>query len=195
VPSKVEGRLVPIPPPRVRAVAATPARPVVIGLALLLAAAALLIGARPATAAEPCWKQVVEDWYDDGEINRIYPRHCYTDALKNVSEEVSVYTDFEEKAKAALLRVTRANLRRVSSAGGGSDTSTQRETNPPRQGSANEKPNSGLFKAAFDKSEPRNADSMPIPLLILGGLALLLIAAGAAGLLRRRLANRGPAAP
>ena len=193
MPPKVEGRLVPIPP-RVRAVTAKPARPVVIGLALLLAAMALLIGARPAAAASPCWKQVVEDWYDDGEINGVYQRHCYTDALKNVSEEVIVYTDFEEKAKAALLRVTRANNRSLS-ASGGSGSSTQREQNPPRPGSANEKPNAGLFKAAFDKSSPRNADSMPGPLLILGGLALLLIAAGAAGLLRRRLSTRRPAAP
>jgi hypothetical protein len=65
----------------------------------------------------------------------------------------------------------------------------------PRQGTANERPQQGLFREAFDATSPRNADSMPIPLLVLGGLALLLIAAGAAGLLRRRLRARRPAGP
>jgi hypothetical protein len=187
---KGEGRLVPIPPPRVR-VAKSPVRPLLVGLALLLAATAFLISAKPAAAA-PCWEQVVEDWYDDSVFDRTYPRHCYVDALDNVSEEVRTYTSFEEDVKAALQRLTRENPRGLSSAG---DSSTQRDAEPRRLGSADEKPRQGLFKQAFDKSSPRNADSMPIPLLILGGLALLLIAAGAAGLLRRRLASRRPSAP
>jgi hypothetical protein len=181
-----EGRLVPIPP-RVRVAAAKPARPLLFGLALLLAAAAFLIVARPAAAATPCWEKVVQDWYDDSVLDNRYPRHCYTDALRNVSEEVRTYTSFEEDVKAALQRLTRENPRGLSSAGGDAER--------PRLGSANEKPRQGLFKQAFDKSSPRNADSMPIPLLILGGLALLMVAAGAAGLLRRRLANRRPSAP
>lgn len=185
---KGEGRLVPIPP-RVRAVAASPARPLIFGLALLLAAAALLIAATPSPAATPCWEKVVQDWYDDSVLDNRYPRHCYTDALRNVSEEVRTYTSFEEDVKAALQRLTRENVRVPSSVGGSGDAER------PRLGSANEKPRQGLFKQAFDKSSPRNADSMPIPLLILGGLALLMIAAGAAGLVRRRLAGRRPSAP
>jgi hypothetical protein len=190
---KGEGRLVPIPPPRARA-AATPARPLIVGLALLLAAVALLIAARPAAAATPCWEKVVQDWYDDSTIDGTYQRHCYTAALSNVGEDVKAYSSFEEDVKAALLRATRANLRGLSAAGG---TSTQRDADQPvlRQGTANEKPQQGLFKEAFDATSPRNADSMPIPLLILGGLALLLIAAGAAGLLRRRLAARRVSGP
>ena len=47
-------------------------------------------------------------------------------------------------------------------------------------------PDAGLFTQGFDKLGPNNADSMPLPLLILGGLALLLVAAGAAGLVTRR---------
>jgi hypothetical protein len=188
--SRGEGRLVPIPP-RVRAAAAKPVRPVVLGLALLLAAAALLIAAKPAPAATPCWRQVVEDWYDDSTIDRVYPRHCYTAALQNVGEDVKVYSSFEEDIGAALLRATRANLRGLSASGGNSS-----EPQPAfRPGSANEKPSSGLFKEAFDATSPRNADSMPVPLLILGGLALLMIAAGAAGLLRRRLTARRPSGP
>ena len=67
-----EGRLVPIPP-RVRAIA-PPALPVrILGLALLLALA-LMVGAKPAAAKTPCWKQVVQDWFEDSTIDRTYPR-------------------------------------------------------------------------------------------------------------------------
>ena len=67
-----EGRLVPIPP-RVRAIA-PPALPVrIFGLALLLALA-LMVGAKPAAAKTPCWKQVVQDWFEDSTIDRTYPR-------------------------------------------------------------------------------------------------------------------------
>jgi hypothetical protein len=185
-----EGRLVPIPP-RARA-AAPPRWPVrLFGLALLLAAATLLIAARPAAAAKtPCWLNVVQDWYADGSIDRVYERHCYTEALKNVGEDVKVYSSFEEDIKAALQRAARANLRSVSSSG-----SRDGDALAPRVGRNEPRPGDGLFQMAFDKSSPRNADSMPVPLLILGGLALLLIAAGAAGLLRRRLRARRPAAP
>jgi hypothetical protein len=179
-----EGRLVPIPP-RPRAVTASVRPAYFLGLALLLAAAALLVGAKPAAAAKPCWEKVVDDWYQDSVIDRTYPRKCYTDALKNVGEDVKVYSSFEEDIKAALQRTGRDNARRLSAAGG----------DRPRQGSANERPQQGLFREAFDATSPRNADSMPLPLLILGGLALLLIAAGAAGLLRRRLRARRPSTP
>jgi hypothetical protein len=37
------------------------------------------------------------------------------------------------------------------------------------------------------RHSPRNADSVPLPLLILAALALLMIAAGAGGLVTRRL--------
>jgi hypothetical protein len=165
-------------PPRARA-AQSPSWPVrIAGLALLLAAFALL-SASQASAAKttPCWKKVVQDWYDDSTIDRLYERHCYSDALKNVGEDVKVYSSFEEDIKAALQRAGRADIRELSVRTGG------------------DRPNQGLFKDAFGKTTPRNADSMPIPLMILGGLALLLVAAGAAGLLRRRLRSRRVSAP
>ena len=167
-------------PPRSRA-AQLPSWPVrIVGLALLLAAFALL-SASQASAAKttPCWKKVVEDWYDDSTIDGVYERHCYRNALNNVGEDVKVYSSFEEDIKAALQRVSRADVRELSGVGG----------------SGNDGPQQGLFNDAFGKTNPRNADSMPVPLMILGGLALLLVAAGAAGLLRRRLRGRRVSAP
>lgn len=183
-----EGRLVPIPP-RVRAIA-PPALPVrIFGLALLLALA-LMVGAKPAAAATPCWEKVVQDWYEDSTIDGTYARHCYTDALKNIGEDVRVYGSFEEDIKAALQRSGR-NDRLLQS----SDGSTQPETPTRRIGSANEEPQPEYFKEAFDKLGPRKADSMPIPLMIMAGLALLLVAAGAGGLITRHFRGRRAGGP
>jgi hypothetical protein len=183
-----EGSLVPIPP-HARAIA-PPALPVrILGLALLLALA-LLIGAKPAAAKTPCWKQVVQDWFDDARIDNTYPRHCYSEALNNVPNDVKDYSSFEEDIKSALQRASRAR----SLSGNGGSTEPQKPTRGVGNTSEPE-PRPEYFKQAFDKLGPREADSMPIPLMILAGLALLLIAAGAAGLVSRRLRARRPQAP
>jgi hypothetical protein len=164
-----EGRLVSIPPP-VR---------LVLGACLLAALfAATLLGtaAQPASAAKPCWERVVDDWYRDGVINGNYPRRCYSEALKNIPNDVKDYGSFEEDVKSALLR--RARVLQISPG----DSANDRD--------AGGGPSEGPFKEAFDRTAPRNADSIPIPLLVLGGLALALVAAGAGGLLRRRLRAR-----
>jgi hypothetical protein len=150
----------------------------IFGLALLLALA-LMIGAKPAAAKTPCWKQVVQDWHEDGRVGGSYQRHCYSDALKSVSNDVRDYSSFEEDVRSALQRVSRAR-------------SLSGTTGPTRRlGNANEaNPRPEYFKKAFDSLGPREADSMPVPLMILAGLALLLITAGAAGLISRRLRAR-----
>ncbi len=51
-------------------------------------------------------------------------------------------------------------------------------------------PSNGIYHQAVDSLSPNNADSMPLPLLILAGLSLILIAAGGAGLVTRRVKAR-----
>lgn len=187
-----EGRLVPIPP-RVRAIA-PPALPVrIFGLALLLALA-LMVGAKPAAAKTPCWKQVVQDWFEDSTIDRTYPRSCYSDALRNVPNDVKDYSSFEEDIQSALQRVSRA--RTLANSGGGS-TQPEKPLQPQRRiGNADEaQPRPEYFKQAFDKLGPREADSMPVPLMIMAGLALLLVAAGAGGLITRHFRARRAGPP
>ena len=163
---------------------------------MLLAALALMIGAKPAAAATPCWKQVVQDWVDDSRIDGNYANHCYSDALKNVPNDVKDYSSFEEDIRSALQRASR--VRRPSSVGGSG--STQPEPPLPGQSAVDDtpaanEPNPEYFKKAFDSLGPRKADSMPIPLMILAGMALLLIAAGAAGLISRRLRTKRGTGP
>ena len=45
---------------------------------------------------------------------------------------------------------------------------------------------------ALDKLNPGDADSFPLPLLILGALAILLVAAGVIGMIWRRMDRDGP---
>jgi hypothetical protein len=49
----------------------------------------------------------------------------------------------------------------------------------------------GLTKLA-DKLNPSSPSSLPLPLLVLGALAILLVAAGGAGLLAKRFQGRRP---
>ena len=155
-----------------------------------------MVGAKPAAAKTPCWKQVVQDWFEDSRIDRTYPRNCYSDALKNVPNDVKDYSSFEEDIQSALQRVSRArtlaNTRQR-------QRSTQPEKPTRRPGSANEvvqaEPEPEYFKQAFDKLGPREADSVPVPLMIMAGLALLLVAAGAGGLITRRFRARRATGP
>lgn len=151
----------------------------VVWLATSLFAATLFVGVTPAAAKTPCWQQLIQDWYADGRIDGSYSAKCISEARKHVPEDVAVYGSLDEQ----LTRERKELSRRPASAG---STPRSRSSGPQ----LTDEPKRGLFKAAFDKTTPRNADSVPLPLLILAGLALLLISAGAAGLVARHLRAR-----
>ena len=146
-------------------------------LATALFAVALGAAVSPASASTPCWKKVVQDWYADGRIDGTYSASCLTEANRRIPEDLKVYSSFGDQARQA----RQESVRRPTVAGSGRRSGGPQVADEPR---------GGLFKAALDKTSPRNADSVPLPLLILGGMALLLIAAGAAGLVARRLRAR-----
>jgi hypothetical protein len=131
-----------------------------------------------ASAKSSCWRQILNEWTDDRQISTNYPLHCYSEAIAHVPEDLLVYTDIELDINAARQQAAR-HTRRL-----------QGSSNPPSQAERQRDPDAGLFTQGFDKLGPNNADSMPLPLIILGGMALLLVAAGAAGLISRRFRNR-----
>jgi hypothetical protein len=141
----------------------------------------------PSRAATPCWRQVIDDWVQNDRVQSTYPLHCYKDALAHVPEDMRVYSSIEDDILAARQLAARRNLRTTQSVKPGS-TTPGTTTTPPA--SETQTPNKGLYKEAIDQFQPRNTDSMPLPLMILAGLALLLIAAGGAGLISRRLRAR-----
>jgi hypothetical protein len=139
----------------------------------------LSFGASAASAKTSCWRQIQNEWVNDQPISTNYPLHCYREAIEHVPEDLRQYSSIEEDIRAA--RQLAASRRTLQGSGGSDEPSAaDREHNPNRT----------LFTKSLNKLGPDNADSVPLPLLILGGLALLLIAAGAAGLVSRRLKAR-----
>lgn len=187
---------------------------------LVLSAVALSV-ARPAAAATPCWKALLNDWYD-GRIDHTYAIHCYNDALKHLPPDVKNYSsahdDIERALQSAIAaktknhetvtpntpvpppsqgtRTTSVGLTTTSSGGGGKlPTGASGASGPSGAsgagGDVGRKSKGGLAGVA-DKLNPGSADSLPLPLIVLGALALVLVAAGGAGLVAKRLKARGP---
>jgi len=157
-------------------------------LALLTCCALLLAVASPASAATPCWKQVIDDWSQDGSIDGAYSARCIEEALAKVPEDIRAYGDFEEQARAARLAAGRS----LQSTGGGTvdDPAGSGETQPvqarePDTGSKDETPVGWALR-----TRGNNADSFPLPLLILLAFAGALFTAGAVGFGARKLQAR-----
>lgn len=152
----------------------------------LVAVAALLLAASPAAAAKSCGKQVINDWYGDGRVDKIYPLHCYEDAIDALPVDVRDYSSAKEDIERALQFAVRNQPDPGRPAPPGDETGSDTDPSGPNPGTG------GPLNEAVDNIGPANADSVPIPLIVLGGLALLLLAAGSAGYVRRRLlARRG----
>jgi hypothetical protein len=172
----------------------------------LLAVAALTLGlvagVAPASAkGKPaCWKTLINDWYD-GRIDGTYPIHCYREALQHLPTDVDTYSSAREDIKQALQkRITQGAGGGTTTtggqssgggggAGGGSGGGSSGSSNGGGQtGGGNSA--SGPVQDVFDATKPGNADSVPVPLIVLGAVAFLLIVAGATGFLTRRMRTR-----
>jgi hypothetical protein len=166
----------------------------------------LFVGAsvRPATAqaASPCWKKLLNDWYD-GRIDQTYPVHCYRDALKHLPADVQTYSSAHDDILRALQSAiakgksqnkpvganTPVAPQTKTTAGSGTETGTT-TTTASGDGSKGRADGGGLA-GKVDSSSP---SSVPVPLIVLGALALLLVAAGGAGLAWKRVQARRPGA-
>jgi hypothetical protein len=157
---------------------------------VLAALVALALTVGKASAAPPCWKQVINDWYD-GRIDKIYPKACYKQAIKHLPSDVEIYSNARSDIERALQAALVGKLPPPNSSGGGTNGggnnnnggSSGTSTEPTGGEQAGETPLTGRL---IDKLGPSKADSAPIPLLVLGGLALVLMAAGGSGVLWRR---------
>jgi hypothetical protein len=150
------------------------------------------VGAR----GKNCWSALIKDWYD-GRIDKTYPVHCYKDALKNLPTDVKTYSDAYDVISRALADATRGEktvspdqLIEPPADQGGTKTTTT--TGGFGNSDGNDGGNSSSAPPLGQLPGDRGATGVPVPLLILGGLALLLVAAGGAGLVARRIqARRG----
>ena len=166
-----------------------------ITLALLALVAGLAAAAAmPSTAAaagKPCWEQVIDDWLDNGTIDKQYKPACYQQALKHVPEDLRDYSNITDAISAALSGSLRGGGTGNSTGGSGSGSGgSNAGPNRTTQGV----PAPSYYRRAIDNLGTTSADSLPIPLLVLAGLgtALLLTAAGLAARKRFRARKLQP---
>jgi hypothetical protein len=154
-------------------------------LLVTAAAAAATFGVGTAQASK-CSDALIHDWYVDGRIDNTYEVHCYREALKDIPEDQIVYGTLRDDLTRALESVIRnhhghvTGLTLVPGNGGGDGPG----------GAAGGKHDKGLFHWLAQKFGPSSANSVPIPLLVLGGLALALIAAAGVSFFARRYQER-----
>lgn len=154
---------------------------------LLLATLLAVALPGPASAAgSPCRNKVFNDWYPDGKIASTYPVACYRDALKHMSPDASIYSSLGDDVRAAM----RAAMRRSQ----GLSAPLQVGQGPKAPGADNVK--NVLVSVHKTEHDPSStgvvaaASSAPLPILLLGGIALALVAAGAIGVGVRHARSR-----
>jgi hypothetical protein len=177
------------------------------------AGALLLLGiASPAAAKPPCWRVLINDWYD-GRIDGTYPASCYRQAIANAPEDIKTYSSLQEDLTRALQATTRGAVPAGARGRHGAPddpvvTGDQTTTTTTTTASGKKEvvvvpvgkgkgpngtpppPSAGLFTKGLNSIGPKNATSVPLPLIILAAIALLLLAAGAAGFVARRVQTR-----
>jgi hypothetical protein len=183
-------------------------------LSFLLLALGLVVTtlalAGPATAApKSCADDVISDWYGDGRVDKVFPLPCYQQAIRSLPVDVLDYSNAKQDILRALA-FARKGKNDPGPSGGKETTSDDPDPQPTGQPSdpatkpeptpttpAHPGPQ-GTGSEASGEVDTSGPSSLPIPLLVLGGLALLLLAAGGAGYLSRRAQARregGPPGP
>jgi hypothetical protein len=162
---------------------------------LLLTAvlAGLFVASLPGTAgaAAPCRNKVFNDWYQDGKVASTYPIACYRDALKHIPVDAGIYSSLSDDIRAAM----RAAIRRSEGlsaprvVGKGFPTSASSGSGAVKgkvvqisNSEEKETPKGTNVTAAPPVADTSSSSGPPLPILVLGAIAILLVAAGAVGL-------------
>jgi hypothetical protein len=138
--------------------------------------------------ATPCWERLLDDWVVDGRIDKTYPASCYREAMKHLPRDLEEYSSVREDLERALNSAARGS--------GGDPPRTIPPANDGRasdplpgvdieDGVATDSSDESLFNTLLPRAT--GADSVPLPLLVLAGLALLLLAAAAVSFAARRV--------
>jgi len=144
--------------------------------------ALVLVLAAPATALADCGTDIINDYLKDGTINGTYTVPCYQQALGEIPTDADIYTDIRASITAAMTRAGGST-----SDGGTTDGTTDTSAAVPGNST-----DGGVVGQALNGIGPKEADQVPMPVIILGVLFLLLIVAGISGLIvQRRSRKRG----
>ena len=163
-------------------------------LALVLVLAAAAAFTPGAEAKVPCRNLIYNDWDRDGQIASTYPLACYRDALRHIPSGDSVYTSLEDDIRAALqAAVARSHGLKVATQVGHRFTAANPSplgvAHPMMDERTHPLADTTTTVAAPPVSAASGGDGVPVPLLVLGGIALALVVSGGVGLAVR--ASRG----
>jgi hypothetical protein len=150
----------------------------IVALVALVAGVAGLAVPGTAGAAVPCRDRVYNDWYHDGRIASTYPISCYRDALTHIRADADIYSSLSTDIRAAMRAAIRAQHGTVVPKQVGHGLKVAPRTTKPVLVSVgplahSPSPSGGTIADT--------ASSTPLPILVLGGIALALAAAGAIG--------------
>jgi hypothetical protein len=166
---------------------------IVAGLAFLVAGTGIASAAPAAQlqSTNKCWLDVVNDWLkNQPNLKGTYAIPCYTQAIQHLSAyaDVNGYSSASDDIHRALLAVIHNEGR------GGGGGGTPANIDPTGPGSSSNggggTPHKSLWTDITDRLAPGNAQSIPLPLIVLAGLALLLLLAAAATWFARRMQTR-----
>jgi hypothetical protein len=182
-------------------VARRPGLVVRLGLVVVLTVGFGVFAGAASAKKVPCGVAIVNDWYGSktGQLSKVYPLHCYRDALKVVAAraDLSVYSNAQQDILLALQQAIAhgrakpgALLSDLSTADalpsflggpdarhGGRPPTIDRPVMIKKRSLAISKPG-GLHFAS--------ASPVPLAAIILGGIAALLLALGGVGFHRKR---------
>lgn len=176
-------------------------------LALLSALTVAFLAASAGTAAAktPCGERVIDDWYGskNGQLSKTYPLHCYRDAIKLVKgrTDIDIYSNAEQDI---LLAMQQAIVSKGRGAGPPDDPTTADALPsflggpdarygghaPPEDQPFTIQPRTVSNPAPIDVFKGSSASSVPLPAIVLGAVAALLLALGSAAYLARRRQQR-----
>ena len=163
----------------------------IVGTLAFLVAGVGAAAAAPAASLQPtnqCWKDVVNDWlHNQPNLKGTYAIPCYTQAIQHLSAypDVAGYSSASDDIHRALLAVIHQEGR-----GGGGSGPTPSTPGPQNDRGGGTSSHKSLWTRLTDRLAPGNAQSVPLPLIVLAGLALLLLLAAAATWFARRMQTR-----
>jgi hypothetical protein len=170
-------------------------RPVRLAVLLMVSVAALAASASAASARTSCGQQVIDDWYGSktGQLSKIYPLHCYREALVIVGREtdLSLYSNAKSDITRAMALAAAfgkngpkgplASPDNLPSFLGGPDA--KNGGHPPGSALSLGPKRPGGVPGLFHSS---SASSVPLPAIVLGAIAALLLMLGSAAYIARR---------
>ena len=149
-------------------------------------------GRTAAKSKTPCWKTLINDWYDgriDGDLpDPLLPGRAASTSRRTSTRTRAPGTTSGRRSEADHPEPQRRQRRRRQGDGGGPGGGGTSGGGSAGGGTSGGGTRAAARQAATARSATSRrrrirpkADSLPVPLLVLGGVAILLMAAGAAG--------------